>query len=250
MSTKTNRLLCRVATLGIATVLAGAGIARAESPAPLARPATLPSTMPSTPNPKALVQQLGADDFKQREAAAEQLRKLGKDALPALKDATTSTDPEVQARALALIHDLEHKDDKPPVAETPLNGIGEVRMNGQRFQIRQGGLIGPGGAGAAGGFVVGGNGNITIHVTSVMTVNGNQTSDSTVRINNSTYKLHTDADGLKLSVTEGGQTKEYAAKDADDLKKKEPEAYKIYEKNFGQNAAGAGTIEIKPVPER
>jgi hypothetical protein len=51
-----------------------------------------------------LVQQLGSDKFKEREAATNALNKIGKPALPALqKAATGSADEEVRSRAAQLV---------------------------------------------------------------------------------------------------------------------------------------------------
>lgn len=52
----------------------------------------------------ALIEQLGNDSFDQREAAIEQLRQTGKQALPALRDAAaTHEDLEVQQRAAVAV---------------------------------------------------------------------------------------------------------------------------------------------------
>jgi hypothetical protein len=62
---------------------------------------------PTGPDPSALVVQLGATRFADRQAAAEALEKLGRDALPALREARNSADPEVKARALDLLTRVE-----------------------------------------------------------------------------------------------------------------------------------------------
>jgi len=54
-------------------------------------------------NAEALVRQLGADDFAVREAATVKLRQLGPAAVPALKRAAESDDPEVKIRARKLL---------------------------------------------------------------------------------------------------------------------------------------------------
>ncbi|HEV3083972.1 MAG TPA: HEAT repeat domain-containing protein, partial [Gemmataceae bacterium] len=48
---------------------------------------------------KPLIDQLGSERFKDREQAAQELAKLGNSALPALKEAAKSRDPEVRRRA-------------------------------------------------------------------------------------------------------------------------------------------------------
>jgi Domain of Unknown Function (DUF1080) len=55
-----------------------------------------------------LILQLGSDDFKEREAATEALKKIGEPALKALRAiGTTSKDAEVIARANRLVEDIE-----------------------------------------------------------------------------------------------------------------------------------------------
>src|SRR5688572_29844468 len=45
------------------------------------------------------VKQLGDDDFNKREEAAKQLQEIGEPALPDLREAAASPDPEVRERA-------------------------------------------------------------------------------------------------------------------------------------------------------
>ena len=59
----------------------------------------------------ALVADLGNAEWATREAASAGLRKLGSAALPALKKATASADPEVKTRAEELVEELEKPGD-------------------------------------------------------------------------------------------------------------------------------------------
>jgi hypothetical protein len=188
-------------------------------------PTTRPTTGPIEPALAALIQQLGSEDFKQRQSATEELRNMGADAKPALKDAIASDNPEIRTRSQRLLKQLEEKDNPPQQANAGQNPNANprLRMNGGVF------VIPPGGANAR---MRAGGGMLRI------AAGGKSVSDATVMTNGNTYKLHTDADGLKLSITEDGKTKEYAAKTADELKEKEPEAYKVYEKVFGPNGMG------------
>jgi hypothetical protein len=58
-------------------------------------------------DPGSLVEQLGASRYAQREAAASALKKLGADALPALRQALDSKDPEIRNRAQSLIDTID-----------------------------------------------------------------------------------------------------------------------------------------------
>ena len=59
------------------------------------------------PDPSALVGRLGSPRFAEREQAADVLRDLGPDALPALRAGRQARDPEVRARAAALLDRIE-----------------------------------------------------------------------------------------------------------------------------------------------
>ncbi len=54
-----------------------------------------------------LVKQLGSDSFREREAAMESIRRFGKTALPALRKAQSSSDPEIRRRAKLLLDQIE-----------------------------------------------------------------------------------------------------------------------------------------------
>jgi hypothetical protein len=60
---------------------------------------------------KRLIDQLGSEQFKEREQATQTLSKLGKSALRSLKEAAKSRDPEVRRRARQLVERME----APPV---------------------------------------------------------------------------------------------------------------------------------------
>jgi len=55
-----------------------------------------------SPSPSALVARLGANRYADREAAARELERLGRDALPALRAAHNHKDAEIRTRATAL----------------------------------------------------------------------------------------------------------------------------------------------------
>ncbi len=59
---------------------------------------------------KRLIDELGSERFEERERATKELSKLGKSALPNLKEAAKSRDPEVRQRALLLIQRISAAD--------------------------------------------------------------------------------------------------------------------------------------------
>ena len=186
--------------------------------------ASIPATQPAA-SVKDLITQLGDDSSKLREEAHAQLKKLGKDALPALREATKSDDPQIQMSAGALIGEIAAQD-KPPVATEVPSGAA-VFGNG-RIRIQQMGI-----ANFRGG-----------QIQMEAFANGQGTRDMTVNENGFKVHIHEDNSGLKMEVTDKGETREYAAKNAAELKEKEPEAFKIYEKYNAQN------MKIEIVPER
>ena len=88
--------------LAVAALLAASGFAIGDPPAP-----------PSAKSPASkLVEQLGSDDFAEREAAHQKLEALGEAAFDALRKAATSDDAEVKSRAEQLLQSLSAASDK------------------------------------------------------------------------------------------------------------------------------------------
>lgn len=183
----------------------------------------------------ALVKQLGDDSPKVRDEASVKLRQMGADALPALKDAMKSDDAEVVTRAQSISRMID--DDLHPKAEEPKSPQ----------------LIFPRGRG----------GNVQIHISStVMTGNGKSVSvtqtnngtvkETTVKEGGKTTKIHEDAEGIAVTISEMKDGKEVAettkAKDKETLKKENPKIFEIYEKNTKdgvQMNGGPGQLRIQ-----
>src|SRR4051812_43483250 len=72
-----------------------------------AGPTTAPTPAPSPKELDRLIANLGNDDFRVREEATHKLYKIGKPAIPALRQALSSDDPEVQSRAQLIIKRIE-----------------------------------------------------------------------------------------------------------------------------------------------
>ncbi|HSI34308.1 MAG TPA: hypothetical protein VK986_12025, partial [Tepidisphaeraceae bacterium] len=186
-----------------------------------------------------LIAKLGHDDPKVRQDATDALRKIGKDALPALKEAKGSEDLEVSSRAEALLKKID-EDSKPKPVATPgadFDGeFGGIRRNGNVRIMR----VGPGGnVQVQVNAVAGGAG----HAMAISRSDANGVTTVKAQENDRTVKIVESADkGIEMSVTEPGkdgkpETKEYKAKDADELKKDHPEAHKHYERFMAGNGA-------------
>jgi RNA polymerase sigma factor (sigma-70 family) len=80
--------------------LPGGAVAEAQAARPIARAETAPDNR----DIERLIKQLGSDEFEERETATNALKKVGKPALKALREAATANaDAEVRNRAAALI---------------------------------------------------------------------------------------------------------------------------------------------------
>ncbi len=96
-----GRLFAVIGTCGLAL-----GVAVGNPPAPTPVAATVPG-----PTVSELITRLGSEDFRERETAVVDLQKAGAGAIPALRDATNSSDPEVRRRASGILFKLQRASD-------------------------------------------------------------------------------------------------------------------------------------------
>jgi len=220
---------------------------------------------------KELIQQLDSSKFNDRQAASQKLTEAGKAAIPALIETAAGPSREASSRSIDILKKhVQSKDDAmqkaarealeklaksdvPRVAgaaaealkpkadpNTPQGqfGVPGIQLNGGQIQLQV-------------QAIAGGIGNKRV---SVQNVNGVRTT--TVEENNRKVKIVDDPQkGINMEVTEKvdgkEQTKKYEAKDADDLKKKHPDAHKIYEESSKQQNIqiqfGGGAIQGIPV---
>jgi hypothetical protein len=164
----------------------------------------VPATQPSAADAEALVKQLGDDDFHVRQSAAAKLREMGKAAIPALQEAKKSSDPEIHNRADEILQDI----DRPPSEAVP-KGNGAV------------------------------NGANSLRISMI---NGAKTVDATEP--GRTVHIEEDGNGIAMKVTgqiDGKEvTREYKAKNADDLKKQNADAFALY-----QQYGNSGGIQLQ-----
>ena len=107
--------LIGAAAVALLPVFAAAQLVEGQPDAPTsaaAAPAPLPQEI------KQLIDQLGHADYHTREAASKRLREVGEPALPALREAAVSANPEVLARAEALLTRIQRR----PLPTGPLPG--------------------------------------------------------------------------------------------------------------------------------
>jgi hypothetical protein len=166
-------------------------------------------TAPAAPaDVHALVDQLGDADFKAREAATEKLKELGPAALPALKEAVASSaDPEVCSRADALVRRIE----RPRVPDDWLgaDGMGAHNLGGTQVTTSvfngQARTTVEDGSGQRKVVIVEGPAGIDLTVTGVR-------------------------DGQPVAAR-------FKARSADELREQDPDAYRVYRRWAGNNAA-------------
>ena len=239
----------------------------ARNPPPAATQPVTPATGPAAPagaatQPDAaspeeigkLVAQLNDDRFTERQAASQRLEAIGRSAIPALAKAALGESLEVTLRSVELLRKFLESSDAPTrqaarealetisrsdrasaagAAKEALDTLKPPQPGRNVFGgVRQGGLV-----------------NV-VAVARKMTVrNANGVRDIEVEDNGRKIKIHDDPQqGIKVEIPEvkdGKETpKTYEAKNADELEKKAPEAYKLY-KQYAGNAPGAAVIHIQ-----
>ncbi len=236
-----------------------------------------PKAEPSAAEIQQWIKDLDSDTYAARQAAAQMLYDTGKAAVGPLTEAATGKSLEATMQAVNVLRRLSQSTTNKETADaarksleslsqgqtaaagpakealvTPpeaprfgpntlpggVPGIGgNIRVfPGGRIQILQGGNLQLGGNGGFNGFNA-------IRITA--NGNGNRTIDADE--NGKKTHIEENQNGIEIKVTEkiNGQEKTdtYKAKDADELKKKYPEAAKIYDK-YAQNG-GFGQIQIQ-----
>jgi hypothetical protein len=185
----------------------------------------------------ALVKQLGDDSPKIREEASQKLRQLGKEALPALEQATKSKDPEVAARAHAISRQID-EDLHPKPRFNDFDDNGDIPA--PRFF-------------RANPNFPGGGGSFRIRIQT--NLNPNQVGREITAVENGKIvTIKESPEEISVSTTqnvEGRQvTKTVTAKTKEALKKEDPDAYAMYEKYTQPGPmrlpSGLGDLKIQP----
>ena len=219
------------------------------------------------------IKELDSDLFATRQSAAQKLFDAGQPAIKAVTEAAGSQSLEVATQAIEILRRMLGSDQKPlhdaakgaleELAKGDNAAAGRARealapppasaqpAQNNRIPFGPGGIIIPNG----GGIQIGIGGNIQVgpgggaQVMRIHTTFANGKTTTEVEENGKKIKIEKDQTGaIEMSITEkvNGQDKTdtYKAKDADELKKKSPEAYKLYER-FGQGAGRFGQIQIQ-----
>jgi len=210
-----------------------------------------------TDNVNELVEELDSDQFAERQAASEELSRLGSGAFPALEKAARSESRETSQRAIEILKKHFEGDDtatKQAARETLERLAADTSTRGgrQAYEVLK---PPPPPVFAPAGIVRVAQGNLRVqpaavvqNVKRVQVRNANGVKEVEVEENGRKVKVVDDPKGgLQAEITETKNGKEttqkYSAKDADELKQKSPEAHKIYEQ-FGKQAPNGVRVQI------
>jgi hypothetical protein len=210
---------------------------------------------PGTSDVTSLIKQLDSEDFVARQEASQRLAAAGEAAIPAVEKAVRSDSREVSTRAFDILK-AHHDKGTPAVKEAADQALdrlakadlGSISRRASEIltapktaatpnaapRILPGGIVpAPGGVRIAVGRIAmaagGAGGGVETHI---KIENGVKTTE--IKDKDRKVKIVDDPDkGLQLEVTETKEgkeeTKTYEAKDAEELKKKDDAAHKIYE---------------------
>lgn len=238
-----NHSIGRSMAVACAAVLLSSTAVAAEEPAP--------ADAPSPAEIATLVEQLDADSFAERQAATDKLGEIGKPAVEALEKAAVGDSLEVIVRAIDILKDLMDADDtatqeaakaaleqvsgsdRAAAARRAADALKEAEAKRAPVANRLGGRI------QIAGVAINGARRINVR-----TVDGVKTIE--VEEADRKIKITEDPkDGIKMEVTSKKDGKDvtdkYEAKNAEELKKQHPEAYKIY----AQHKQAGGGIAVQ-----
>ena len=213
-----------------------------------------------------LIRQLDSDRFADRQRASDELARRGARAIPALEKAALGESREATTRSIDLLkrHFREGSPDAKAAAKAALEkiqaGDNNVASRAAKEALEPEPAKRPPGAPLVRGFAPAqiqirmraapGNGQrIQVRI-----ANGVKTTE--VQEQGKKITIQDDPNnGIKVEITEkkNGKdvTKKYSAKNKDELKKKHPEAYKVYQKyNQGRGGIRVRAVQIGGLPLR
>ena len=212
-----------------------------------------------------LVKQLDDDQYGVRQAAAARLKTAGKKAIPALKKAASGESLEATCRAVDILHKFYESDDAATkeAAKKALDELAKGDHPSASARAAAALKPKPDPAAATSGpapIILPGGGQIIVQGINVMpgganvrrftshTVNGAREVEA--EENGRKVKIVQDPAGaIKMEITadKNGKpaTDKYEAKNAEELKKKHPQAHAIYQQYINQNPAAAAQAQIQ-----
>lgn len=208
-----------------------------------------PALAEDADNAAQLVKQLDSESFKKREAAAGKLQELGQKAIPALTEAAETGSLETTVRSVGILKNLLESDDKA-TAEKAKSALEKLaKSDNQGVARRAENAIKPkpqprpqANRGIQRAIQIRGRVIINNNAKRVQMKNVNGVKTIEAQDGNREVKIVDDPKkGITVEITEtkNGKknTEKFQAKDADQLKKKHPAAYKEYQK-YSQGKMG------------
>ena len=208
----------------------------------------------SKDNLGSLIKQLDDNEFAKREAAVKKLTELGAAAVPALNRATRRKSPESSMRAFDIIV-RQYKDGNEATKKKATNALKKIAKSENLHAAKAKKVLEPpkdvpgtsNELSARADIKIDGDAGIHRRV-SVMVQNGITKVDA--EENGQKVKILQDPEkGITIEITdqiEGKkETKKYQAKSLEELREKDPEAHKIYQKYTGNVKADEGNVHIK-----
>jgi hypothetical protein len=270
MSLGKGFLFAGLACFAMLTSLAMGGDVVPSTDSAQSKTATAEKAKPAAESVDQLIQQLDDSEYAAREAACGKLATKGKEAIPALEKAAANGNLEVSSRATTVLGKLLKSSNEPtqqaatealqrlsegdsPAAARKAKSILEKKdgMKNNAPGLNGGGIVVPGGNGFGQIIINGGvlkiGGGGAMKTMSVKNVNG--VKEINVSEDGKTVKIEDDpGKGIKVELTEkvNGKevTKKYSAKNAEELKKKQPAGYEIYKK-YASDQGGNGALQLQ-----
>jgi hypothetical protein len=247
--------------VAVLAALGGHSTCRAGD-APRAEKKDVAKSQPSPAEIGQWIKDLDSDTFATRQTAAEMLYQTGKPAIAAVADAALGKSLEVTMQSVNVLRRLMQSADKETqeAAKDALERLSKTETSAAAPAkealapppaANRAGNLRPFGIGNIQGNIrIFGGGNIQAGGMQVFRIqaNGiNQNRSVDVDENGKRTHITEDQNGIEVKVTEKVEGKDktdtFKAKDADELKKKFPEAHKLYEKYV--NGPGVGNIQIQ-----
>ena len=247
--------------------------AEASQPGEAAKPAEAAASGDAhTPEIARLIAELDDDQFDVRQRAAKQLAEIGRRAIEALAKAAAGDSLEVTTRAVDILKKLYQSDDEPTqkAAEAALEKLAQGNHAPSAWRAKSVLKVKPSGEPKPdenvqpGRIIIGGNIVPGIQIAqagkakSISISKRDGVKEIKVQEDGDRYHITVDdKKGIKVEITKKNkegkdETKTIEAKDAEELKKKSEEAYKVYKEYGEQEAGGAIQVQIGggavPVP--
>ena len=258
----------RTGLVGLTAAIVGiVGFAQAwAEDQPAAKEVTKPATKTASPEDIGQwIKDLDSNSFTARQTASRKLAEAGKDAIDPLGKAATGDSLEVTRQAIDILRHHFQSGEAPlkDAAQAALKKLSEsdnksaasraseILTQAATQNTPNNAQAGPFGPAGVGRIIIGGGGAIQINgnggFQKIQVQNNNGVKTIDVDDNGKKIKIEEDNNGIKVTTTEkvNGQdkTETTEAKDVDELKKKNPEAAKAYEK-YGKGN-GIGNIQIQ-----